>query len=525
MCNNAEAWARQSTGHKDDQWLLNCISFGFPLQYTGPAIPVRPVINHPSAVNFHSHVLRYIETELELGALVGPFDRPPFDPWCNIAPLMSRPKHNTDDRRIIVDLSYPVDNGPNAHIVKNHLFGVTAPHVLPGINDAIDYIVHQGFQVTLAAIDISRAYRNFPLEPLDWPLTCISFNKQFSFDTSMPFGSRLSSLYMQRIANYLQRALARQGVTAIIYLDDALVISSTRANPDHEFAVAISVFRAVGLPIAWSKLVSPTNCIRFLGIIIDIEARELCMPAEKIVAFQALARDVCLKQRITKRELQSVIGHINHLGKVVKSARLFMNRLLSALRNLRGNWIKVDRVLKLDLEWFIAFLSTYNGKSLILGCDPTSVIYIDSCLRGAGGVMDGWCYSFEYPESVLTGLHISQLEAVNCLVAARLLLPARSDDVIQIVCDNEGAVTTLATGKGRDNVILAIARAFWYIASKQNIKFVFQHAPGKTLEIADALSHECLSARDAQRACRLVHDNSLTRVHVPLELCDYNKFL
>lgn len=320
MCNDFEAWARIGTGHVDDEWVLNCIAYGFPLQYRGPALSARPVVNHPSALNYPDHVTRYIATELKLGALVGPFTRAPFDPWCNTAPLMSRPKQTMHDRRIIVDLSYPVDSGPNSFIIKNHVFGVTVPHVLPGISDAIAAIVCHGFQVTLAAIDIARAYRNFPLEPLDWPLNCIAFNDEHFIDTCMPFGSRLSSLYMQRIASMLQRALAHRGVVSIIYLDDALLISPRCVDPEDQFRVAIAMFREVGLPIAWSKLIAPTTVVKFLGIIIDVDARELCMPHEKIQNFIELARRISLKRAVTRRELQSVIGHINHLGKVVKSA-------------------------------------------------------------------------------------------------------------------------------------------------------------------------------------------------------------
>lgn len=524
MCNNIDAWASLRTGHIDDDWILNCICFGFPLQYRGPPLPSRPVVNHPSATNYHDHVSRYIATELELGALVGPFHLPPFHPWCNVAPLMSRPKHNTLDRRIIVDLSYPIESGPNAFIVKNHLFGATAPHVLPGVQDAVSIIIHYGFQVTLAAIDISRAYRNFPLEPMDWPLTCIAFDDLFYIDVAMPFGSRLSSLYMQRIASYLQRALARQNVIAIIYLDDALIISPRDVDPQDQFQTVINTFRGVGLPIAWAKLVSPTTNLRFLGIIIDVQQKELRIPLEKIRDFVTLASRVCQKPHISKKELQSIIGHINHMGKVVRSARLFMNRLLSVLRSLKGKWVRVDRQLKLDLEWFIS-LATYNGKSLIIDSIPDKIVYVDSCLTGAGGIMDDQCYSYVYPGKIAEDHHISQLEAVNCLLAARLFLHVINNQCIQIVCDNEAAVTILLTGRGRDEVILAVARAFWLIASNHNINFVFKHAPGKTLEIVDALSREHLSPKDARKARMLVHSNRLTRIFVPLNLCDFEQFL
>lgn len=76
-CNKMDAWRIQSTGHRDDPWILECIEMGFPMQYNGPPIKHETTPNHPSAVNFQDHVTKYIELEKDLGAIVGPFKTPP----------------------------------------------------------------------------------------------------------------------------------------------------------------------------------------------------------------------------------------------------------------------------------------------------------------------------------------------------------------------------------------------------------------------------------------------------------------
>lgn len=133
----------------------------------------------------------------------------------------------------------------------------------------------------------------------------------------MPFGSRISSLYMQRLANFISRALAAKGVIAVIYLDDALVICPRDSDPNDLFQIAISTVRQLGLPLAWHKVVAPATVIKFLGIVINLEDREISIPSEKIKKFGDLIEHVLSLKVITKKCLQSIIGHINFLSKAV----------------------------------------------------------------------------------------------------------------------------------------------------------------------------------------------------------------
>lgn len=518
-----EAWKKYSTGHIDEFWLLQCIEYGYPMQYRGPSLHNDITDNHSSATNFMSHVQKYIQKESGLGGLIGPFSQPPFRPWCHVAPIMSRPKTGSEDRRIIVDLSYPPNSNPNMYIEKNLVFGQSQIHALPTVQDAIRLITSYGFNVMLGSLDISRAYRNFRLDPYDWPLSCIQVNGQFFIDICMPFGSRLSSLYMQRMSNMITRALANMGVTCLIYLDDALVICPKDRDPEQDFNIALRLVRELGLPLAWEKLISPTLAIRFLGVIIDVENREVRIPKEKCDNFLALLAQVSSKKWITKRTLQQIIGHINHLGKGVEAARLFMNRLLSVLRSSeKGTW--VDDNIRKDLDWFGQFLHQFNGRSIILGETPARVIEADSCLSGGGAVMGPACYSYVYPAEMAADMHISQLEAWNCLIAVRHFLSDVRDECVEILCDNHPAICSLNSGRGRDPVLLAICRAFWFFGAARNIKFVFSHVPGVHMTIADALSRCHLSPGDAARAEHIIRSNALKCTEVDPAICDFSSY-
>lgn len=204
---------------------------------------------------------------------------------------------------------------------------------------------------------------------------------------------------------------------------------------------------------------------------------------------------------------------------------MFINRLLECLRDAKNNTVKVDSRLTRDFDWFAQFLGEFNGRSLIIDPTPTITIEADSCLTGGGGWTGDCCYALRYPDSVAQAMHITQLEAYNCLIAARVFLWDQHDVCVRIICDNKGAVASLSSGRARDPLLGTISRAFWYFSARRNIKFKFQHAPGETMDIADALSRGHISEADATRARDVVRDNRLRYIHVEDRHCDYDYYV
>ena len=79
---NIQEWRSMTTGHTDDEWILDTITFGFPIQYAGPPRMYHTsTYNHLSATNYSDTIRAYISKEVGMGALFGPFWSPPFTPW------------------------------------------------------------------------------------------------------------------------------------------------------------------------------------------------------------------------------------------------------------------------------------------------------------------------------------------------------------------------------------------------------------------------------------------------------------
>ena len=130
---------------KFDQYLKNYwdwqlpmfVKFGFPLDINNTAILKSDLINHPSATKFSEHIDHYIAEEKAHGALLGPFNDPPFD--LHISPFMSREKSDLDKCRVIVDLSWPKGFSINDAVQQDSYLGTNFALTLPTIKSVLKF--------------------------------------------------------------------------------------------------------------------------------------------------------------------------------------------------------------------------------------------------------------------------------------------------------------------------------------------------------------------------------------------------
>ena len=73
---------------------------------------------------------------------------------------------------------------------------------------------------------------------------------------------------------------------------------------------------------------------------------------------------------MSKRTLQSLIGVLVFITKAVKPARMFINRLLDALRGDDNDRITVSNEMKKDVFWFLTFAKQFNGVTSYVHAPP-----------------------------------------------------------------------------------------------------------------------------------------------------------
>ena len=523
---HTDAWIKEATGHYADQMVLHGIRHGFSTQYTGPPLLApTATYNHSSATDHPEHIDAYIAKETQHGALSGPYPAPPFVPWFVSSPLMSREKSDGDGRRVIVDLSYP-DGGINCHIAPHMFDGRDAVHNLPSVEAAVATIAATPpGDIHLSVVDLSRAYRQFAVNPMDWPLLGIYWNGAWAFDCRLPFGSRMSSFVMQSVADFITRALAVRSIKTHMYLDDIIVISPTKAIADRDYQAVLALLSDLGLAVAASKLQPPSPSLVWLGIFIDVPANRLSLKPQKLSQIKTCMAVAAGRPFITKKHLQRLIGLANHLAKVVRAARIFICRLLAALRAATGNTIRVTPDIRADLAWYARHLAHADGRAVIPVNRVVLRVWADACLKGAGASDGSRYYEHVYSAKFTAAHSIVHLEAVNCLAAARVFTrDTHAGGTIEIMCDNRPSVDAFTSGRARDPVLAACARALWFHAAQADVDLRFIHVPGEAMTLADALSRASLGATARAQADALITKLSLSRVKVDRLSFSYKAF-
>ena len=402
----------------------------------------------PSAELHPQVVTDYITKELTQGRLIGPIPDPDLLPSLHISRFGVIPKgHNTGKWRLITDLSYPPGVSVNDGIDKSlcSLEYITV--------DDVAHIVHQiGRGALLAKIDIESAYRLIPVHPQDRPLQAVRWQTHTYVDPMLPFGLRSAPKIFNAVADALAWHLQRQGITHILhYLDDFLVIGPPQSDQCYHFVEILNTeCGRLGVPIADHKRDGPTTCLTFLGIEVDTEAGELRLPADKLLRFASMLEEWGTRAHCTRKELESVIGHLNHACKVIRAARTFLRRMLDLLHSVRRPPhspipIRLNAGFRADLAWWRAFIKKWNGISFL--SPPAHLPKRDITSNASGSWGCGVWHQrewFQVPwDSDSQGLSIVEKELIPIVLAGATWGKEWRNHQIICHCDNMAVVSCL----------------------------------------------------------------------------------
>ena len=113
---NLNAWKFHLSDYWDKQ-LIDLLYFGFRLDFNRNCPLKWEGINHNLAIQFPKDIETYLSEELPHNVIVGPFKEHPCQGG-HISPFLTREKANSDNRRVIVDLSWPIGYSVNGALTK-----------------------------------------------------------------------------------------------------------------------------------------------------------------------------------------------------------------------------------------------------------------------------------------------------------------------------------------------------------------------------------------------------------------------
>lgn len=175
--------------------------------------------------------------------------------------------------------------------------------------------------------------------------------------------------------------------------------------------VLIDLLVSLGFSVKWNKVIGPTQRVTFLGLIIDSIYKWLKLPVKKLQMLLNLIHKYCLRAKMTKKELQVLVGHISCAAKVIYGARTLSRLFIDVPSKLKRphEHVRLTRLLQHKLQWWNAFAKCLNGLCHVsMGKTwPTRTIRTDASFSGFGAVLDGMFLAgtWDVCPIVPTGLH------------------------------------------------------------------------------------------------------------------------
>ena len=442
----------------------------------------------------------YLARECAEGRVIGPLDRAQF-PMVHTRRFGVIPKGSTGKWCLILDLS-----SPEGHRVNDGIQESLCSLSYMSVDDAVYAVREKGRGTLLAKVDIRSAYRIVPVHPEDWWLLGMLWDGSIYIDTALPFGLKSAPKIFNAVADTVEWIAKQQGVGTILHhLDDFLIVGDPGPV---ECAAQLTILLAV----AMEKLEGPATVLTFLSIEMDTSEMALRLPEQKLQELKQLVARWIGKRSCLKRDIQSLVGKLQHACKVVVPGRTFLRRMfeLLSITAKSQHHIRLNQAFRSDLLWWHTFLSSWNGVSMMRGLQsisPNEKVFTDaSGVTGCGAWWGKSWLQLKWVAGMAFGsLPITQKEVLPVVLACVVWGWQWYQKTVLVHCDNEAAVTVLNSGYSRDPHIMHLLRRLFFIKAHFQINLRATHIPGAENIQADAISRDLIVAlffSQVPEACR-----------------------
>ena len=502
-------WRYHLRGYENLE-IVQYMEFGFPLGLQSTPNLESATRNHGSAYGWYEYVDKFVCKEVSMGGMTGPFK---LAPWWNtiVSPIMTAHKKPAS-RRTVFDATFG-DYSLNNSTPTDMYMGQPCHYSFPKIEDYKKMILEAGPNCWMWKRDLARFFLQLPLDPAEYCRVGLVWRGLFFFFLALAFGLRHSGLNGQKVTDALSWILRRLGLESsegrmyncCNYVDNLGGVERAKARAAEAFKALGLLLTDLGLEESGDKAEAPTQRITYLGVQFDSVAMTMSVPPEKLAEIKAEIHKWTRKTTITKKELQSLLGKLFWVAKVVIHSRAFMGRLLHQLRTITNipdnKKVKLLDETKKDILWWSQYLDKFNGINMLVNDDPIPLSFeqlLDSpfevCAGDAtptgGGAWHGNEYwSEELPKFLQDPnipIHIKEFWVL--IVSSKLWGGTWTGRCIVLYCDNDAVVETVQNKKPRDPALLSLLREFLFVVVTEKFFPVLRKIGTKENDLADFVS-------------------------------------
>ena len=350
----------------------------------------------------------------------------------------------------------------------------------------------------MAKIDIKAAYRIVPVHSQDRRWLEMRWEDATYVDGMLPFGLRSAPKIFTAVADALEWCIARQGVELVYhYLDDFI----TLGPPDSDICMRNlqcieRECKVLRVPLAPEKREGPSAVMVFLRIEIDSQAGVIRLPEDKLQRLLKLMREWLQRKACTRRELESLIGSLQHACKVIKPGRSFLRQAITLLTVAQRphHHIRLNQEFHSDLMWWAAFVTHWNGTSLLINPNQAQQVALISDASGSWGC-GAWCstkwFQLQWDQHA-SPLQIAVKELIPIILAAAIWGQSWQGQRVTSHCDNMAVVTILNSQYSKERVLMHLLHCLFFMEAHCQFNMSAIHLPGEENTSADDLSRNRL---------------------------------
>ena len=458
-------------------WLLEGIRHGFHIVAPQNIVNNVECDNYGSLTEHRPLVEKQINFELAHGHYQVAKEKPRI-----VSALGAIPKSDGKNIRLIHDCSRPPNGSVNS-------FALSDKFRYQSLQDAIDMITPGSF---LGKVDLSQAYRVVKTHPSNHIATGLKFRNTYLIDKRLPFGSSASPYIFNSITQAVRAMIQRRGRKCVCFLDDFLIVCDTYEECRDAILQLIHLLCKLGFWINYQKVEGPSQRLTFLGITLDTIAMTLSLPPEKLQDLRRRLESTKAKNKVTKKQLQSLAGSLNWATQCIYGGRFHLRRILDTMLPLRKPWhhARITKELRADIDWWLDFMADFNGSVDMVDTRPLAPVFTDACSLAAGAYFCGdWVYTpwdTCWPNAAKH--HINYKEVLALETATRRWAPLWRNKKIIVHTDNQAAVAIINRGHARDPLVSASLRRIFWASALFNFRLDAVYLPGHRNLLADKAS-------------------------------------
>lgn len=223
------------------------------------------------------------------------------------------------------------------------------------------------------------------------------------------------------------------------------------------------------------------------------------LPPEKLTRIRQVMHSAQESASFSKRDLLSLLGHLNFAMRVIPQGRSFISRLLDLSKSVKNlsDVVTMDAGCRSELAFWAQLLTYWNGISFFhndfVESSPDLNLYTDAAPSvGFGGVFEKEWFASVWPAELLalppSVSSIALFELYPIVIACLLWGKRWERKQILFFCDNEATVAIINKGRSSIPFINKFVRRLTWLSVTGNFLIRAAHIPGLNNQVADSLS-------------------------------------